>query len=121
MAKLNRTEARQRRHARLKKEVFGKTEKPRLNVYRSSAEIYAQIIDDIKGVTIVASSSIDKELKTKVQGLKKTEQAALVGKLLAERAKTKKVDEVVFDRGGFKFSGRVKALAEAARQGGLKF
>ncbi len=121
MAKLNRTEARQHRHARVRKDVYGESGKPRLSVYRSLAEIYAQIIDDAKGVTIVASSSIDKELKTKLKGLKKTEQAALVGKLLAERAKTKQISEVVFDRGGFKFSGRVKALAEAARQGGLKF
>jgi large subunit ribosomal protein L18 len=121
MAKITRSEARIHRHARIRKNVFGSHEKPRLCVYRSLAEIYAQIVDDENGVTLVSSSSIDKEIKIKMKGLKKTEQAALVGKNLAERAKEKKVSMVVFDRGGNKYNGRVKALAEAARQAGLKF
>lgn len=121
MAKITRTEARQHRHARIRTKVVGVQGKPRLSVYRSLAEIYAQIIDDENGTTLVASSSIDKDLKTKLKGLKKTEQAAMVGKLLAERAMEKKVSEVVFDRGGNKYNGRVKALAEAARKAGLKF
>jgi large subunit ribosomal protein L18 len=121
MAKITRNEARMRRHARVRKNVFGSHEKPRLSVFRSLAEIYAQIIDDESGVTIVSSSSIDKEIKLKTKNLKKTEQAALVGKLLAERAIQKKVSLVVFDRGGNKYNGRVKALADAARQAGLKF
>jgi large subunit ribosomal protein L18 len=121
MAKTTRNDARLRRHARVRKNVSGSPEKPRLCVYRSLAEIYAQIIDDESGVTIVSSSSIDKEIKPKTKGLKKTEQAALVGKVLAERAIEKKVSLVVFDRGGNKYNGRVKALADAARQAGLKF
>lgn len=121
MAKINRTKARMHRHARIRTKVFGISAKPRLSVYRSLAEIYAQIIDDENGITLVSSSSIDKELKTKMKGLKKTEQAAVVGKTLAERALGKKVTEVVFDRGGNKYNGRVRALAEAARQAGLKF
>jgi large subunit ribosomal protein L18 len=121
MAKINRTEARLHRHARIRTKVFGVSKKPRLSVYRSLAEIYAQIIDDENGITLVSSSSIDKDIRTKMKGLKKTEQAAMVGKTLAERAMEKKVTEVVFDRGGNKYNGRVKALAEAARQAGLKF
>ena len=121
MAKITRNEARKHRHARVRSNVFGSHEKPRLCVFRSLAEIYAQIIDDESGVTLVSSSSIDKEIKSKTEGLKKTEQAALVGKVLAERAIVKKVSLVVFDRGGNKYNGRVKALAEAARQAGLKF
>jgi len=121
MAKKTRSEARLHRHSRIRTKVFGNPEKPRLSVYRSLAEIYAQIIDDEKGITLVSSSSIDKEIKTKMKGLKKTEQAALVGKILAERAQAKQVTSVVFDRGGNKYNGRVKALADAARQAGLKF
>ena len=121
MAKIIRNEARIRRHARVRNNVSGSHEKPRLCVFRSLAEIYAQIIDDESGVTLVSSSSIDKEIRVKTKGLKKTEQAALVGKVLAERAIQKKVSMVVFDRGGNKYNGRVKALADAARQAGLKF
>ncbi len=121
MAKITRNEARIRRHTRVRKNISGSPEKPRLCVFRSLAEIYAQIIDDEKGMTLVSSSSIDKEIRVKTKGLKKTEQAALVGKVLAERAIQKKVSMVVFDRGGNKYNGRVKALADAARQAGLKF
>lgn len=121
MAKTSRNEARQRRHARVRKNIQGAADRPRLSVYRSLAEIYAQIIDDEKGVTLASSSSIDKEIKPKMKGLKKSEQAAIVGKVLAERAKEKKISSVVFDRGGFKYCGRIKALADAAREAGLKF
>ena len=117
----SRSEARIRRHVRVRKTVVGTTERPRLNVYRSLAEIYAQVIDDQAGHTLVSASSIDQELRPKLSGLKKTEQAQLVGKVLAERAAAKGISKVVFDRGGFRFMGRVKALAEAAREGGLEF
>jgi large subunit ribosomal protein L18 len=121
MAKMNRSEAREKRHRRVRKNVHGTPEMPRLNVYRSLAEIYAQVIDDEGGTTLVSASSIDHELREKVKGLKKTEQARLVGKMIAERATQKGISAVVFDRGGFKYIGRVKALADGAREGGLKF
>jgi len=121
MAKVSRNQARLHRHQRVRKNIHGVAEKPRLCVFRSLNDIYAQIIDDEKGVTLVSSSSIDKELKKQIHKLKKTEQAAAVGKHLAEKAKTKKISEVVFDRGGYQYMGRVKALADAAREAGLKF
>jgi large subunit ribosomal protein L18 len=92
-----------------------------LNVFRSVTGIYAQIIDDAAGRTLVSASSVDKELRTKVAGLKKTEQAKAVGLAVAERAKVKGIKVVVFDRGGFQYMGRVKALADGAREGGLQF
>lgn len=85
------------------------------------SEVYAQVIDDVEGTTLVSASSIDKELRAKLDGLKKSEQATLVGKTVAERAKAKGIEAVVFDRGGFRYMGRVKALADGAREGGLKF
>ena len=121
MAKLSRAESRERRHRRVRKYVNGTPDRPRLNVFRSEAEIYAQVIDDIAGHTLAAASSIDHELKSKVAGLKKTEQARLVGELVAQRAKDKGISQVVFDRGGFRYIGRVKALADGARNGGLDF
>lgn len=121
MAIATRNQARQKRHERIRKTLSGSSERPRLCVYRSLAEIYAQIIDDDNGVTLVSASTIDAELRDKMKKLKKTEQAAEVGKALAARATAKNVSEVVFDRGGFKYSGRVKALADAAREAGLKF
>lgn len=117
----SRSLAREKRHARVRKHLSGTPQRPRLNVFRSVAEIYAQVIDDEAGLTLVSASSIDKELRDKMQGLKKTEQARLVGKVLAERATAKGVKQVVFDRGGFKYIGRVKALADGAREGGLDF
>lgn len=99
----------------------GSPERPRLNVFRSLAEIYAQVIDDQGGHTIVSASSIDQELKSKLEGKNKTEQARLVGETLAERAKAAGISEVVFDRGGYRYIGRVKALADGARAGGLEF
>ena len=121
MAEKNRTEARVRRHIRVRKNVQGTQQRPRLSVFRSLSEIYAQVIDDSAGHTIVSASTIDQELSGKLKGLKKSEQAKMVGKMLAERAKNKGVQTVVFDRGGFKYSGRVKALADGAREGGLEF
>lgn len=121
MAKLSRAESRLRRHRRVRKFVNGTVDRPRLNVFRSEAEIYAQVIDDKAGHTLAAASTIDHELREKVSGLTKTEQARLVGQLVAERAKSKGVSQVVFDRGGYRYIGRVKALADGARSGGLEF
>ena len=121
MAKNSRSEARVRRHLRVRKKVVGTSNRPRLSIFRSLNEIYAQVIDDVEGHTLVSASSIDTELRTKVQGLKKIEQAKLVGQTVAERAKSKGIEAVVFDRGGFRYVGRVKALADGAREGGLQF
>jgi large subunit ribosomal protein L18 len=121
MAKRTREEMRKRRHERVRKRLAGTAECPRLNVYRSLNQIYAQVIDDDKGRTLASASTLDLELKKKLKGLKKTEQARLVGELVAERAKAQGIRQVVFDRGGYKYHGRVKALAEAARESGLKF
>ncbi len=122
MAKMKtRNAARKIRQTRVRKNIEGTAERPRLNVFRSLSEIYAQVIDDASGHTLVSASTIDAELRSKMDGLKKTEQAALVGKSIADRAKAKGVTRVVFDRGGFRYSGRVKALADGAREGGLEF
>ena len=116
-----RADARKRRHDRVRRKVFGTAEKPRLNVYRSLNEIYVQVIDDNKGHTLASASTLDGELKKKIKGKTKKEQAKLVGETIAERAKEKGVKEVVFDRGGYKYIGRVAALAEGAREKGLQF
>ena len=121
MAKISRSASRERRHLRVRKNVYGTTNCPRLSVFRSVSEIYAQVIDDMDGNTLVSASSIDQELRAKMDGLKKSEQALLVGKTVAQRAKDKGIDMVVFDRGGFRYTGRVKALADGAREGGLDF
>lgn len=121
MGKLTTREARERRHRRVRKTVVGTLDRPRLNVFRSTAEIYAQVIDDGAGSTLAAASSIDHELREKMIGLKKTEQARLVGQTVAKRALDKGIKLVVFDRGGFRYMGRVKALADAARESGLEF
>jgi large subunit ribosomal protein L18 len=121
MAKNSRTKARVRRHGRVRKDLAGTAQRPRLAVFRSITEIYAQVVDDGAGHTLVSASSVDKELREKVKGLKKSDQAKLVGKTVAERAKSKGITAVVFDRGGFKYIGRVKALADGAREGGLQF
>jgi len=113
--------ARKRRHRRVRKKIVGTAERPRLNVFRSLKHIYAQVIDDDKGHTLVAASTLDPELRGKLDGLTKTEQARLVGKLLGERALARGVRRVVFDRGGYKYHGRVKALAEGSREAGLEF
>ncbi len=121
MAEKNRSEARIRRHERVRKNILGTAQRPRLSVFRSLAEIYAQVIDDSAGHTIASASTIDNELRAQVKGLKKTEQAKLVGKAIAERLKSRGVKKIIFDRGGFKYTGRVKALADGAREGGLDF
>ena len=113
--------ARIRRHARVRRRVEGSSEKPRLCVFRSLSHIYAQVIDDVSRVTIVSASDVEKDIVSKVGGKKKSDVATLVGTLVAERAKQKGITKVVFDRGGYPFHGRIKALAEAARAGGLSF
>jgi large subunit ribosomal protein L18 len=113
--------ARIRRHARVRRRVNGSGEKPRLSVFRSLSHIYAQVIDDVSRVTIVSASDVEKDVASKANGKKKADVATLVGTLVAERAKQKGVTQVVFDRGGYPFHGRIKALAEAARAGGLSF
>ncbi len=117
--KMVKNKSRVARHKRVRKSVSGTPELPRLNVYRSNANIYAQIIDDVNGVTLVSASSIDKDLKLAAGGNK--EAAAKVGELVAKRAVDKGIEQVVFDRGGYIYHGRVKELAEAARANGLKF
>jgi large subunit ribosomal protein L18 len=121
MAKKTRSIARERRHIRVRKHVSGTTNRPRLNVFKSLTGIYAQIIDDTEGNTLISASTIDKELREKMKGLKKIEQAKAIGQAVAERAKSKGISTVVFDRGGFRYVGRVKALADGAREGGLQF
>jgi large subunit ribosomal protein L18 len=116
-----RNEARRRRHERVRKHVTGTAERPRLNVFRSLKQIYVQIIDDSQGHTLVAASTQDADLREQLKGLNKTEQAKLVGSLVAQRALAKGIKQVVFDRGGYLYHGRVKALAEASREGGLQF
>jgi len=117
----SRSEARKRRHLRVRKKISGTPERPRLNVFRSLVEIYAQLIDDESGHTLVSASTIDQEIRSQMDGIKKTEQAQVVGKTLAERAKLIDIEAVVFDRGGYRYVGRVKALADGAREVGLKF
>ena len=121
MARKKRNVARLRRHRRVRKRISGTPQRPRLNVFRSLSAIYAQVIDDEAGVTLVSASSIDRELRAKMKNLTKSEQARLVGEKLAERALAKGIKRVIFDRGGYRYIGRVKALAEGARAGGLEF
>lgn len=111
----------ERRRRRVRQRVFGTPERPRLNVFRSRAHIYAQIIDDVKGLTLAAASTVDKDLRKSLKSTGGIEAAKAVGKLLAERAKSAHVNAVVFDRGGRLYHGRIKALAEASREGGLQF
>lgn len=119
VTKKTRNETRQKRHLRIRKNIIGTSSTPRLNVFRSNTNIYAQVIDDVSGVTLVSASSIDKELK--LENGSNVEAAKQVGALVAKRALEKNIEVVVFDRGGFLFHGRVKALADAARAAGLKF
>ncbi len=121
MANKSRAIARTRRHSRVRKNLAGSTDRPRLNVFRSLSGIYAQVIDDSAGSTLVSASTVDRDLREKMKGLKKAEQAKLVGQTVAGRAKGKGIQTVVFDRGGYRYSGRVKALADGAREGGLQF
>jgi len=121
LKKESRNVRRQKRHLRIRKNLHGTPERPRLNVYRSLNHIYAQIIDDKAGRTLVSASTLDKELKGKLESTGNKEAARAVGKLVAEKALAKGITEVVFDRGGYIYHGRVKELAEGAREGGLKF
>ena len=126
ITKIDKNAVRQKRHARVRKTVTGTAATPRMNVYRSLNHIYVQVIDDragdVKGgVTIAAASTMDKAVKEKVAGLNKTEAAKVVGAVAAERAMAKGVETVVFDRGGYLYTGRVKAVADGAREAGLKF
>jgi len=117
----NREELRQARHTRVRKKVVGRPEKPRLNVYRSLNNIYAQIVDDEAGKTLISASTLDAEVKGQIKSGGNVEAAKAVGELVAKRAQEKGIKQVVFDRGGYIFHGRVKTLAEAARSGGLEF
>ncbi len=112
---------RQSRHFRLRKKLSGTEEMPRLNVFRSLKNIYAQVIDDTKGHTLVAASTLDEAIKSGLEGKSKKEAAKMVGELIARKALDAGITTVVFDRGGYKYHGRVAALAEGAREAGLKF
>lgn len=116
-----REDVRQRIHERIRKKIHGTPERPRLAVFRSQAHIYAQVIDDEVGGTLCAASSLDKDVKARIKRGSNVAAAKEVGQLIASRAREKGVSAVVFDRGGFQYHGRVKALADAAREGGLRF
>ncbi len=121
ITKINKNQERLRRHKRVRLKIKGTAEAPRLSVYRTLTHIYAQLIDDVKGNTLVTASTLDKELKGSLAGKDKKAQAFAVGELLAKKAKSKKIKVVVFDRGGYLYTGRVSALADGARKGGLQF
>ena len=118
VGKIDKNAMRLKRHIRVRGKISGTPERPRLNVFRSNANIYAQIIDDVNGVTLVSASTLDKEFEGAAGNC---EAAKKVGQVIAERAKAKGIEEVVFDRGGYVYHGRVAALAEGARENGLKF
>ncbi|MDR2126144.1 MAG: 50S ribosomal protein L18 [Prevotellaceae bacterium] len=118
---LTKTERRQRIKYRIRKKMSGTAERPRMSVYRSNKQIYVQIIDDLKRITLVAASSADKYIADQVKGKPGIEVAKEVGKLVAQKAKEKGIETVVFDRNGYLYHGRIKSLAESAREGGLKF
>ncbi len=119
--KIDKNKERLRRHARVRKKIKGTTESPRLSVYRSLNHIYAQIIDDVKGVTLCAASTMEKGVQSKIKKMNKSDAAKEVGKAVAEKAKKLGIETVVFDRGGYIYTGRVQALADGAREAGLKF
>ena len=119
--KIDKNKERQRRHTRVRKKVTGTAETPRLSVYRSLNHIYVQVIDDVKGVTLCSASTLEKDVKTAIAKLNKTDAAKTVGKKLAEKALAKGIKNVVFDRGGYLYTGRVQALADGAREAGLNF
>jgi large subunit ribosomal protein L18 len=122
MSKMNpRTSMRLKRKSRIRKNLSGTNSRPRLSVFRSARHIYAQIIDDLQGVTLVAAGSLSPEIKDKLGGLKKIDAAREVGKLLADKAKSKGIEQVVFDRNGFLYHGRIKSLADSCREHGLVF
>ena len=119
--KLDKNNERQRRHARVRKTVHGTSSRPRLCVYRSLSNIYAQIIDDDKGITLASASTMDKAMRGMMKGKTKLEQATIVGQEIAKRATEKGIKAVVFDRGGYLFTGRIKNISDGARAGGLEF
>ena len=119
--KINKNETRVKRHVRLRHDLAGTTARPRLCVYRSLNHIYAQIIDDVKGVTLVSCNTTQKDVQAKVKDMTNKEQARYVGEQIAKLAKKKKISQVVFDRGGYLYTGRVKELADGARAAGLEF
>ena len=119
--KIDKNAIRRRKHVRVRKKIAGTSSRPRLCVFRSNTNIYAQIIDDEAGKTLVSASTLDKEVKASIENGSNKDGAAAVGKKIAERALAANINEVVFDRGGYIFHGRVEALAEAAREAGLKF
>jgi large subunit ribosomal protein L18 len=121
ISKIDKNADRKIRHARVRKKVGGTAERPRLNVYRSNKNIYAQLIDDVKGITYVSASTLDKEVAEKIKGLNKSEAAKVVGAEAAKRILAKGIDEAVFDRGGYIYTGRIEKVAEGAREAGLKF
>ncbi len=118
---LTKIERRNRIKMRIRKVVKGSAQMPRMSVYRSNKHISVQLIDDLTGITLVSASSVDKEISAKVAGLTKGEVSVLVGKVAAERSLAKGIEKVAFDRNGYLYHGRVKQLADAAREGGLKF
>ncbi|AEH52193.1 MULTISPECIES: 50S ribosomal protein L18 [Heyndrickxia] len=119
ITKPDKNQVRKKRHARVRAKLSGTAERPRLNIYRSNKNIYAQLIDDVNGVTLASASTLDKELSLESTG--NVEAAQKVGELIAKRAVEKGIKEVVFDRGGYLYHGRIKALADAARENGLQF
>ena len=121
MAKESRFDARRRRHARVRRKIAGTAERPRLSVFRSLQHIYAQVIDDESGRTLVSASTLDKQLRDEISQLEVHEQAKAVGRAGAERAKAAGIEQVVFDRSGYPYHGRIQAVAEGSREGGLVF
>ncbi|MEF3303350.1 50S ribosomal protein L18 [Paenibacillus sp. GYB003] len=121
ITKADKNKARQKRHLRVRKKIKGTHDRPRLNIFRSSKHMYAQLIDDVNGVTLASASTQDKELKEQIENGGNIDAAQKVGALVAKRAKEKGIDKVVFDRGGYLYHGRVQALADAAREAGLEF
>ncbi len=121
ITRIDKNAVRQRRHLRVRKKISGTPECPRLSVYRSSKNIYVQFIDDVNGCTLASASTLEKSVKSEVAGKTKTEAAKVVGKIAAERAKEKGIATVVFDRGGYNYTGRVQAIADGAREAGLEF
>lgn len=121
ISKADKNKARLKRHLRVRKKIQGTAERPRLNVFRSSKHMYAQLIDDVKGVTLAAASTLDKDLKDQIGNGGNVEAARKVGELIAKRAKAQGFEQVVFDRGGYLYHGRIQALADAAREAGLEF
>ena len=119
--KIDKNKERLRRHTRVRKKISGTSESPRMSVFRSLNHIYVQIIDDTKGITLCSASTMEKDVKAKIEGLSKTDAAKVVGKIAGEKAIALKIETVVFDRGGYLYTGRVQAVADGAREAGLKF